>query len=213
MACKKKGNGDEKKGAEAGEQLQVEGHDPLTRGFSGGTGRPRPRARSPGRAARVRVLLAAGRGHTRPRGRLPHRAPSPPRAAQAGAARVDFPDPPVPEGPPPPVLLRPSPRPHAACRVALRASQTHLIVAAGAGGRAGRGARRGARGVSGAAGPGGGSASRWAAGAAGAHLLRAGVRAASRGDEAGRRRLRQPGPGPCHLGGACPGRCARAAGG
>lgn len=162
------------------------------RARGGGTGRPRPRARSPGEGGQS---AGAARGRARPHtpaGSPPHRAPSPPRAAQAGAARVDSPRPSQrPRRPPtagapealPALRTPPAGSPHAPARL------TSLSLPGRAGARAGgRGAGRGA--LAGQPAP-GAAAPRLAGlrGAAGAHLLRAGVRAASCGDGLRRRRL------------------------
>lgn len=175
----------------------MEGHDPLTCELGAAAQGGRDRGHEVrGRAARVGGLLGAGRGHTRPRGRLPTRPPAPreclPRAAQAGAALADSPrpsqrprSPPTPGAPEAlPAFRTPPARPPQA-----PARLTSLSLPGRAGARAGgRGAGRGALAGQPALGA---AAPRLAGlrGAAGAHLLRAGVRAASCGDGLRRRRL------------------------
>lgn len=191
--------------------------------------RPReawPKGREPAAPGGRQGVLRVGRGHTCPRGRRPPpqlAAPSQrlPRAAEAGTARGFQQAAPrhprtLARPPTPPRLSRSpagardaarpaSPRPHA--------RPTHLIVAAAAGARGrGRGAGRGA--LAGQPAP-GAAAPRLAGlrGAAGAHLLAAGVRAASCGEGRRRRRLTAgPLPLPSWRARARP-PCARAAGG
>lgn len=184
---KKKGNGDEEKGAEEAKQLQMVGNYHLTnelRAPAPGGLAQGARASGPGREAggapgRARPHLPAGsaspaparsplpappascRGRHRPR--LPAgRPPAPPDPRTAPDAPTPLPQPSRRSRHRPPGLAspaRPPHSPHCRCR----------------GGRAGPGARRGARGVSGAAGPGrGGSASRWAAGGSGGSSSRGG---------------------------------------
>lgn len=162
---------------------------------------------------------AAGEGRLRGRGPAPPHLPAGPAPRPAGAPHRLHP-PPTPPPPtrpqsstPPTPLARLSRQHPRASRPVLsrRAARgTHLIVAAGAGARGrGRGAGRGA--LAGEPAP-GAAAPRLAGlrGAAGAHLLGAGVRAASCGDGLRRRRLTAgPRPLPSWRARARAGVCAR----